>query len=108
MKDMKKYMIIAAVAAASLMAFSCTGVEQEIETNDGVLVLKLDGGQMETRTVDTSLETAIDHFDFFFFSDAAGTTPIPGMHGRAEGSSKRLDTQVGAEYEALRSVTSYV
>ena len=108
MKDMKKYMIIAAVAAASLMAFSCTGVEQDIETNDGVLVLKLDGGQMETRTVDTSFETAIDHFDFFFFSDAEGTTPIPGMHGRAEGSSKRLDTQVGAEYEALRSVTSYV
>ena len=108
MKDMKKIMILAAIAAASLTAFSCSRVEQEIETNDGVLVLKLDSGEMETRAADTSFETAIDHFDFFFFSDAEGTTPIPGMHGRAEGSSKRLDTQVGAEYEALRSVTSYV
>ncbi|MBQ6177748.1 MAG: hypothetical protein IJK29_11165, partial [Bacteroidales bacterium] len=105
---MKKYMIIAAIAAASLAAFSCSQVEKEVLTNGGQLVLKLDSGEMETRAADTSFETAIDHFDFFFFSDAEGTTPIPGMHGRAEGSSKRLDTQVGAEYEALRSVTSYV
>lgn len=108
MKDMKKIMIFAAIAAASLAVFSCAQVEQDVLTKDGVFVLSLDSGEMETRTVDTNFETAIDHFDFFFFSDAEGTTPIEGMHGRATGSSKVLDTQVGAEFEALRNGTSYV
>ena len=105
---MKKITILAAIAAASLAVFSCAQVEQDVLTKDGVFVLSLDSGEMETRTVDTNFETAIDHFDYFFFSDAEGTTPIAGMHGRAEGSSKVLDTQVGAEFEALRSITSYV
>ena len=105
---MKKITILAAIAAASLAVFSCAQVEQDVLTNDGVFVLSLDSGEMETRAVDTNFETAIDHFDYFFFSDAEGTTPIEGMHGRATGSSKVLDTQVGAEFEALRSITSYV
>ena len=105
---MKKILIYAAMAAASLTAFSCQGVVQEPETDNDVLVLTLDSGDMETKSADTSFETAIDHFDFFFFSDAEGTAPIPGMHGRAEGSSKVLNTQEGAEFAALRSVTSYV
>ncbi len=105
---MKKILIYAAMAAASLTAFSCQGVVQEPETGNDVLVLTLDSGDMETKSADTSFETAIDHFDFFFFSDAEGTAPIPGMHGRAEGSSKVLNTQEGAEFAALRSVTSYV
>ena len=107
---MKKIMIFAALATAALAAFSCTAVEQDVLTNDDVLVLSLSTGDMATRTDDAEpdFENDIDHFDFFFFSDAAGTTPIRGMHGRAVGASKKLDTQEGAEFAALRSITSYV
>ena len=105
---MKKIMILAAIAAASLTAFSCQGVVQGPEADNDVLILTLDSGELETKAADTSFETAIDHFDFFFFSDAEGTAPISGMHGRAEGSSKRLDTQEGADFALLRAVTSYV
>lgn len=105
---MKKIMTLAAIAAAALTLFSCNGVIQEPEIGNGVFVLTLDGGAMETKSADTSFETAVNHFDFFFFSDAEGTAPIAGMHGRAEGSSKTIDTQEGGEFAALRNVTSYV
>ena len=105
---MKKIMIFAALVAATLAFFSCTAVvEQDVLTND-VLVLSVDGGEMETRADATSFETAVNSFDFFFFKDAAGTEPIEGMHGHVEGSSTTLDTQEGAAYAPLRSVTSYV
>lgn len=107
---MKKIMIFAAVAAATLAFFSCTAVvvEQDVLTND-VLVLSVDSGEMDTRAdVERTFENEIDHFDFFFFSDAEGTTPIPGMHGHVDGASTTLDTQEGATYAPLRAVTSYV
>ncbi|MCR5548217.1 MAG: hypothetical protein K6F25_05650 [Bacteroidales bacterium] len=105
---MKKILTYAALAFAALAAFSCQGVVEGPDASDGVLILSLDSGEMDTKAADTSFETAIDHFDYFFFADAEGTTPIEGMHGRAEGSSKRLDTQEGAEFAPLRARTSYV
>ena len=53
-------------------------------------------------------ETKIDHFDFFFFEDAAGTRPTDGMHGRVSGASKQLNTGIGEAFEALRLGTHYV
>ena len=105
---MKKILTYAALAFAALAAFSCQGVVEGPDASDGVLILSLDSGEMDTKAADTSFETAIDHFDYFFFADAEGTTPIEGMHGRAEGSSKRLDTQEGADFAPLRARTSYV
>ena len=107
---MKKTIICAALAAATLTVTSCADhYEMEALVNDG-LILTLDSGEMETRADDgaSSMETKINHFDFFFFEDAEGTKPIPKMHGRAEGSSKKLDTQKGGQFEALRARTSYV
>ena len=103
-------MIFAALAAATIAAVSCAGrFEMEPLVNEG-LVLKLDSGEMQTKANDgvPSFETAVNHFDFFFFADAEGTTPIPGMHGYAEGSTKILDTQEGKQFAPLRQRTSYV
>ena len=82
---MKKTIIFAALAAATLTVTSCADhYEMEALVNDG-LILTLDSGEMETRADDgaSSMETKINHFDFFFFEDAEGTKPIPKMHGRA-------------------------
>ena len=71
------------------------------------LTLSLDSGSMQTRAA-TDFETAINHFDYFFFSDPAGTAPIPGMHARVSGSSTVLDTRDGQPYAPLRYNTSYL
>ena len=106
--NMKKYItIILAVCAAALFIAGCDPQEQPGAYADG-LTLSLYSGEPETRAVNTSFETKITHFDFFFFKDAEGTTAIRGMHERVTGSTKTLDTQVGAQYEALRKGTSYV
>ena len=100
-------MILAALAAASVAAFSCTRFEEGPEFEGG-LTLVLDGGALQTRANATSYESTVDHFDFFFFADEAGETPLNGMHARVTGASTTLDTRTGATYAPLRSRTSYV
>ena len=97
-----------AVAVTVLVAASCNVTEEDPAVPAGQLTIVLDSGMMQTRTADVSFEGVIDHFDFFFFSDAEGTTPVEGMHGRVTGSTKVLDTKIGGDYEALRRDTSYV
>lgn len=104
---MKRYISILMTLAAALGLASCN-VAEIPEVQPGVLTITLDSGTMVTKSADTAFETAIDHFDFFFFEDEDGTIPIAGMHGRATGSSKVLNTNTGEEFAALRNITSYV
>jgi hypothetical protein len=101
-------MILAALAAATVAAFSCTQVEKDLAPQGDGLTLSVSGGEMATRADGSTFESNIAHFDFFFFSDAAGTQAIAGMHARATGSSVTLDTREGQPYAALRTGTSYV
>ena len=108
---MKRYIKIFALAlSAALALISCNSVGDMAELPSGVLTITLDSGSMTTKADATAptFETAIDHFDFFFFEDEDGTTPIPGIHGYVEGRTKVLNTAVGSEFETLRSRTSYV
>ena len=96
--------------AAALSLASCN-VEESIETGANGLTITLDSGALATKAGDDAapgFETEISYFDYFFFEDAEGTTPMAGLHGRVEGTSKTFKTGLGEEFEALRSVTSYV
>ncbi len=97
-----------AVATTLLAAVSCNVTEEEPATPAGQLTINLDSGFLQTRAADVSFEGVIDHFDFFFFTDAEGTTPVAGMHGRVTGSTTTLDATKSGDYYALRHITSYV
>ncbi len=104
---MKKHIILTILSAAALLA-SCNGVEPNPEVSGDGFLLSLDSGAMITKSEGAGFENVIDHFDFFFFEDEDGTTPTPGMHGLAEGSSKVLDTSRNGEFKDLRLGTHYV
>ena len=104
---MKTLKIFFSLLSAAVLCWGCQQFELTGPVTDEGLTLILDSGQMETKAAPT-FETAIDHFDFFFFSDAEGTTPIPGMHGRVTGNNTRLDTRDGQTYAPLRYNTSYL
>ena len=110
---MKRYFTILTIAITAAWGLaSCNDdAMTEPETGSDSIILSLTSGDMATKADDdtpVSFENAIDHFDFFFFDDAAGTIPTAGMHGRASGSSKVLATGVGETFEALREGTHYV
>ena len=109
---MKKHILLSILSAAALLA-SCNGVElQPQPVNGNGLILSLDSGAMTTKADDEpalpAFETAIDHFDFFFFDDEEGTTPTAGMHARVADTSVQLLTGRGQDHEALRLGTHYV
>ncbi|MCR5714183.1 MAG: hypothetical protein K6F98_04560 [Bacteroidales bacterium] len=107
---MKKYIALTILSAAALLV-ACNKEELQPEFGSDSIILSLTSGDMATKADDdtpVSFEDAIDHFDFFFFDDAAGTTPTAGMHGRASGSSTELATGTGETYAALRKGTHYV
>lgn len=105
---MKKHIIIlAAIFTAALVAPACYPDDAPGLKNDG-LTISLFSDDPETKAYNPTMETAIDHFDFFFFKDEAGTEPIAGMHGHATGSSVTLQTGKNQTYAALRKGTSYV
>ena len=108
MKNMKRYIIM--VLASCAACFFAGGCFDEVEpgTRADGLTISLFSGELQTRAFDGTFETKIDHFDFFFFKDAAGTQPISGMHARVEASSVTLDTGTDGTYAALRKGTSYV
>ena len=109
---MKKYTLLTILSAAAVLA-SCNRVESLPQPQFGgdQFILSLDSGALVTKAGETNapeFETKIDHFDFFFFDDAAGTQPTDGMHGRVSGASKQLNTGIGEAFEALRLGTHYV
>lgn len=108
---MKKHIIILAAFFVAALFVSACNPEDTPQVKSQGLTLSLFCGEPETKAPDTdpfAFENAIDHFDFFFFKDAAGTQPIRGMHGRVTGSEKVLDTSENGEFSALRKGTSYV
>ncbi|MBR6269321.1 MAG: hypothetical protein IKR30_01975 [Bacteroidales bacterium] len=107
---MKKYIIIlAAFFAAALLATGCEPEGNDLKTKAQGLTISLASGELETKAGEPfAFEKAIEHFDFFFFKDAAGTEPIRGMHARVTGNSTTLDTSENGDYSALRKGTSYV
>lgn len=96
----KIFTYIAALAA--LLTVSCNRVEiEEIGGSDGTFSISLSSVDLQTRADEkqTAAEAKIDHFDWFFFSDAEGTTLI--KHGRQTGSSKEFKTAEGEEFAEL-------
>lgn len=109
---MKKHIILTILSVAAIFA-SCNGFEPKPVLPEGNgLILSLDSRAMVTKVDDEpalpAYETAIDHFDFFFFDDEEGTTPTAGMHARVTGASTQLATGTGEAYAVLRDGTHYV
>ena len=101
---MKRFITYLTIAAA-LTAVSCS---RDITTKDapgnGGVTIKLFCTDLQTRATagdDTYNENLIDHFDYFFFEDAEGTTPLY-PHARVSGENATFLTDVGDPFEGLR------
>ena len=110
---MKKHIILTILSVAAIFASCNNGFEPKPVLPEGNgLILSLDSRPMVTKADDAPVlpayETAIDHFDFFFFDDEEGATPTTGMHARVSGASTQLATGTGEAYAALRDGTHYV
>ena len=108
---MKKHIILTILSVAAIFASCNNGFEPKPVLPEGNgLILSLDSRPMVTKADDAPVlpayETAIDHFDFFFFDDEEGTTPTTGMHARVSGASTQLATGTGEAYAALMASIS--
>ena len=108
---MKRIITIISVFTA-LLAVSCTNLDELVNGDEGkgILTLEFNCGEMQTRSEgdDNYNENTIDHVDYFFFSDEAGTTPL-GIYGRYTVSAENpltFDTTTD-QYAALKG-TSYL
>lgn len=108
---MKRIITIISVFTA-LLAVSCTNLDELVNGDEGkgILTLEFNCGEMQTRSEgdDNYNENTIDHVDYFFFSDEAGTTPL-GIYGRYTVSTENpltFDTTTD-QYAALKG-TSYL
>ena len=88
---MKKYFTYIIIAAAMAFAASCAEEQVDVDNSDATVTLRLQTSEMETRATVTEtgnvipgvgVENTLTHADFFFFSDAEGTTLI--SHERLE------------------------
>lgn len=88
---MKKYFTYIIIAAAMAFAASCAEEQVGVDNSDATVTLRLQTSEMETRATVTEtgnvipgvgVENTLTHADFFFFSDAEGTTLI--SHERLE------------------------
>ncbi len=88
---MKKYFTYIIIAAAMAFAASCAEEQVGVDNSDATVTLRLQTSEMETRATVTETgnviagvgaENTLTHADFFFFSDAEGTTLI--SHERLE------------------------
>ena len=104
---MKRFITLSAVICAAVLFVSGCKIDQNPGLSAG-LTLSVHSDSPETRAGEAAFEDVIDHFDFFFFKDAAGTQPVAGMHARVTGSTATLETGVTQTYAALRSITSYL
>ena len=100
MKNTFRYLAI----ATALIAISC-GQENLVESpaSKGNVSIQLFCTDLATRATagdDAYNENKIDHFDYFFFSDAEGTTPIY-PHARVSGESVTFATDEGEAFEDL-------
>lgn len=75
----------------------------ENPSDNGELTIKLFCTDLKTRADgdDAYNENQVFHFDYFFFADAEGTTPLY-PHARVTGDNKTFATDRGQEFELLR------
>lgn len=89
--------------ATALIAISC-GQENLVESpaSKGEVSIQLFCTDLATRAAgdDAYNENKIDHFDYFFFSDAEGTTPLY-PHARVSGETATFATDEGEAFEDL-------
>ena len=90
--------------ATALIAISC-GQENLVESpaSKGEVSIQLFCTDLATRATagdDAYDENKIDHFDYFFFSDAEGTTPLY-PHARVTGETATFATDEGQDFENL-------
>ena len=87
-------------ALTALFAVSCNRIELNDGNQAGRFTISLSAGDLETRADEnqTTAEKTIDHFDYFFFSDAEGTDLL--QSGRETGTTKTFDT-TSDEYKDL-------
>ena len=98
---MKKIFTYIAIATA-LIATSCVQENLDGTSSEGQVSLELFCTDLETRAAgdDAFNENKITHFDYFFFSDAEGTTPIYD-HARVIGDQKTFHTDKDEPFEKL-------
>lgn len=104
---MKKIIYIFTALCFAVLSVSACRIDQNPGLSRG-LTISVYSDDPVTRAGDTDFENNVEHFDYFFFLDAEGNTPVAGMHGRVSGTSVTLDTQPTGDFAALRSITSYV
>ena len=89
--------------ATALIAISC-GQENLVESpaSKGEVSIQLFCTDLATRAAgdDAYNENKIDHFDYFFFSDAEGTPPLY-PHARVTGETATFATDEGQDFENL-------
>jgi len=104
--DMKKIFIYITSALAILSMASCVR-ENHTAKEGGSLTLQLKASDLiETRAEDTKEESAIDHFDYFIFSDEEGTKVLHS--GRVSGATSiKFETTEDGEYKDMRTAITY-
>ena len=86
------------MVAAAAFAASCTAEQFTADENDGIVTLRLQTADLETRASATEEnENTLTHADFFFFSDEAGTTLL--NHTRLEVKDGELVSKGNNLYE---------
>ena len=106
---MKKHIILFAAFFAALLLVPGCDPNENVELNTKGLTISLFSDEPETKADETTFETKITHFDYFFFTDENGTsTDGPIYQGRVTGSSKTFETGLGKDFVNLRKVTSFL
>lgn len=95
---MKRIFYYISMVAAAAFAASCTAEQFTADETDGVVTLRLQTADLETRASATEEnENTLTHADFFFFSDEAGTTLL--NHTRLEVKDGELVSKGNNLYE---------
>lgn len=101
---MKKIFTYIAIATA-LIATSCVQENLDGTSSEGQVSLELFCTDLETRAAgdDAFNENKITHFDYFFFSDAEGKTPLSSScpHARVTGETVTFATDEGQAFHVL-------
>lgn len=102
---MKRIFYYISMVAAAAFAASCTAEQFAADESDGIVTLRLQTADLETRASATEEnENTLTHADFFFFSDEAGTTLL--NHTRLEVKDGELVSKGSNLYEYTFDVTN--
>ena len=96
---MKKIISFISIVAALVFSASCNKETFLPEGANGLLTIRLQTSELETRATvpGEGIENTVTHADFFFFSDAQGTTLL--NHTRLEVKAGELVAKTGNIYE---------